>query len=90
LSVYDTEEVTIGPIHVVSGHYNNLTDLLVYFYIVLLYNNREVLIGRNYLCIKTDMKSPDYFPISVKMERQGFHGGDYEEWRLLGCYTVWL
>jgi hypothetical protein len=20
----------------------------------------------------------------------GFHGGDYEEWRLLGCYTVWL
>jgi hypothetical protein len=19
-----------------------------------------------------------------------FHGGDYEEWRLLGCYTVWL
>jgi hypothetical protein len=20
----------------------------------------------------------------------GFHGGDYEEWRLLGCYAVWL
>jgi hypothetical protein len=20
----------------------------------------------------------------------GFHGGDYEELRLLGCYTVWL
>jgi hypothetical protein len=20
----------------------------------------------------------------------GFHGGDYEEWRLLGCYDVWL
>jgi hypothetical protein len=20
----------------------------------------------------------------------GFHGGDYEEWRLLGCYGVWL
>jgi hypothetical protein len=20
----------------------------------------------------------------------GFHGGDYEEWCLLGCYTVWL
>jgi hypothetical protein len=20
----------------------------------------------------------------------GFHGGDYEEWRLLGYYTVWL
>jgi hypothetical protein len=20
----------------------------------------------------------------------GFHGGDYDEWRLLGCYIVWL
>jgi hypothetical protein len=20
----------------------------------------------------------------------GFHGGDYEEWRLLGCYAVWF
>jgi hypothetical protein len=20
----------------------------------------------------------------------GFHGGDYEEWCLLGCYDVWL
>jgi hypothetical protein len=20
----------------------------------------------------------------------GFHGGGYEEWRLVGCYTVWL
>jgi hypothetical protein len=20
----------------------------------------------------------------------GFHGGVYEEWRLLGCYAVWL
>jgi hypothetical protein len=20
----------------------------------------------------------------------GFHGCDYEEWCLLGCYTVWL
>jgi hypothetical protein len=20
----------------------------------------------------------------------GFHGGDYEEWRLLGCYALWL
>jgi hypothetical protein len=19
-----------------------------------------------------------------------YHGGDYEEWRLLGCYSVWL
>jgi hypothetical protein len=23
-------------------------------------------------------------------EEEGFHGGDYEEWCLLGCYTVWL
>jgi hypothetical protein len=21
---------------------------------------------------------------------RGFHGGDYEEFLLLGCYTVWL
>jgi hypothetical protein len=21
---------------------------------------------------------------------RGFHGGDDEEWRLLGCYAVWL
>jgi hypothetical protein len=21
---------------------------------------------------------------------RGFHGGDYEELRLLGCYAVWL
>jgi hypothetical protein len=20
----------------------------------------------------------------------GFNGGDHEEWRLLGCYIVWL
>jgi hypothetical protein len=20
----------------------------------------------------------------------GFRGGDYDEWRLLGCYAVWL
>jgi hypothetical protein len=20
----------------------------------------------------------------------GFHGGDYEEWCILGCYAVWL
>jgi hypothetical protein len=20
----------------------------------------------------------------------GFHGGDYEEWCLLGCYAMWL
>jgi hypothetical protein len=21
---------------------------------------------------------------------RGFHGGDYEEWCLLGCYALWL
>jgi hypothetical protein len=26
--------------------------------------------------------------ISCKIS--GFHGGDYEEWRLLGCDAVWL
>jgi hypothetical protein len=28
---------------------------------------------------------PDYSIIFL-----GFHGADYEEWRLLGCYAVWL
>jgi hypothetical protein len=23
-------------------------------------------------------------------EIRGFRGGNYEEWRLLGCYAVWL
>jgi hypothetical protein len=27
----------------------------------------------------------------VELERfEVLHGGDYEEWRLLGCYAVWL
>jgi hypothetical protein len=26
----------------------------------------------------------------AKRKIWGFHGGDYEEWRLLGCYAVWL
>jgi hypothetical protein len=25
-----------------------------------------------------------------RCEISGFHGGDYEEWRLLGYYAVWL
>jgi hypothetical protein len=25
-----------------------------------------------------------------KFKIWGFHGGDYEEWCLLGCYAVWL
>jgi hypothetical protein len=27
---------------------------------------------------------------SYLFKNWGFHGGDYEEWRLLGCYVVWL
>jgi hypothetical protein len=26
----------------------------------------------------------------VEYKIWGFHGGDYEEWCLLGCYAVWL
>jgi hypothetical protein len=26
----------------------------------------------------------------AKHNDYGFHGGDYEEWRILGCYAVWL
>jgi hypothetical protein len=26
----------------------------------------------------------------TKCKIRGFRGGDYEEWRLLGCYAVWL
>jgi hypothetical protein len=28
--------------------------------------------------------------ICAKSKIWGFHSGDYEEWRLLGCYAVWL
>jgi hypothetical protein len=27
---------------------------------------------------------------NIKYNISGFHGGDYEEWCLLGCYAVWL
>jgi hypothetical protein len=27
---------------------------------------------------------------AVSCKVGGFHGGDYEEWCLLGCYAVWL
>jgi hypothetical protein len=29
-------------------------------------------------------------PITNSFKIWGFHGGDYEEWCLLGCYAVWL
>jgi hypothetical protein len=28
--------------------------------------------------------------ISIICKIWGFHGGEYEKWRLLGCYAVWL
>jgi hypothetical protein len=35
-----------------------------------------------------------YFTFGIKATELykglGFHGGDYEEWPLLGCYAVWL
>jgi hypothetical protein len=30
------------------------------------------------------------FRLTVMYKVWGFHGGDYEEWCLLGCYAVWL
>jgi hypothetical protein len=26
---------------------------------------------------------------NISRQIWGFHSGDYEEWRLLGCYTLW-
>jgi hypothetical protein len=40
--------------------------------------------------------SHKYLPVTTELHQInlckicGFHGGDYEEWRLLGCYAVWL
>jgi hypothetical protein len=35
--------------------------------------------------------SPSQSPASLMLWKiRGFHGGDYEERRLLGCYVVWL
>jgi hypothetical protein len=31
-----------------------------------------------------------YVNMKKKCNISGFHGGDYEEWCLLGCYAVWL
>jgi hypothetical protein len=32
----------------------------------------------------------DFVELSLIYKTSGFHGGDYEEWRLLGSYAVWL
>jgi hypothetical protein len=38
--------------------------------------------------------APIIFTLMIQAESRGkiwgFHGGDYEECRLLGCYAVWL
>jgi hypothetical protein len=31
-----------------------------------------------------------FFGSLILFKIWGFHGGDYEEWCLLGCYAVWL
>jgi hypothetical protein len=36
-----------------------------------------------------------FYPINMRQtvlhcKISGFHGSDYEEWHLLGCYAVWL
>jgi hypothetical protein len=31
-----------------------------------------------------------YKDLKIHCKIWGFHGGDYEEWCLLGCYAVWL
>jgi hypothetical protein len=33
---------------------------------------------------------PPIFNMMITCKIWGFHGGDYEEWCLLGCYAVWL
>jgi hypothetical protein len=51
---------------------------------------------------KGQIKQNYVFPVEIKTKNDyrprqvvnckiwGFHGGDYEEWCLLGCYAVWL
>jgi hypothetical protein len=35
-------------------------------------------------------KNYEYFPTHTKHNKiLSFHGGDYEEWRLLGYYAIW-
>jgi hypothetical protein len=40
------------------------------------------------------MNDDDYAAVSgmsdIICKLRGFHGGDYEEWCVLGCYAVWL
>jgi hypothetical protein len=35
-------------------------------------------------------RPPSYLGQTIFCKIWGFHGGDYEEWCLLGCYAVWL
>jgi hypothetical protein len=48
-------------------------------------------IRRLYLRLHPLLRSVLRLPIKVMLCKiWGFHGGDYEEWCLLGCYAVWL
>jgi hypothetical protein len=55
-------------------------------------NFPQLLVFIVYLIIKitvSDMKT-DIENVLILSKIWGFHGGDYEECRLLGCYAVWL
>jgi hypothetical protein len=40
--------------------------------------------------MEEDISNYHDWPIYLLRKIWGFHGGDYEEWCLLGCYAVWL
>jgi hypothetical protein len=39
---------------------------------------------------KINVSWPLYDELIPHCKIWGFHGGDYEEWCLLGCYAMWL
>jgi hypothetical protein len=39
---------------------------------------------------RTMVRSPSLIKYTGICKIWDFHGGDYEEWRILGCYAVWL
>jgi hypothetical protein len=47
---------------------------------------------RNYISaiIRNSKNSANHILKVLTLKILGFHGGDYEEWCLLGCYAVWL
>jgi hypothetical protein len=46
--------------------------------------------ARSYLHIHERRPVLCSLSLSVECKIWGFHGGDYEEWCLLGCYAVWF